>query len=117
MREKGDFEYYMAGHSSGGIDPDTYFSSTYGTGGGRNYGKMSDPRLDQMFAKQRMIFDEAERKQAVREIVRYLIEHCPYGSADATYVLNAMQPRVHAFPLGGGNFDWGGSYENVWLSR
>jgi hypothetical protein len=32
-------------------------------------------------------------------------------------VLNAMQPKVHAFPLGGGNFDWGGSYETVWVEH
>ena len=117
VRDKGDFEYYMAGHSSGGIDPDTYFSSTYGTGGGRNYGKMSDPHLDQLIAHQRTIFDEAERKKAVHEIIQYMIDQCPYGSADATYVLNAAQPKVHAFPFGGANFDWGSSYENVWIEH
>ena len=115
VRANGDFEYYIAGHSSGGTDPDTYFTSTYQTGGGRNYGKMSDPQLDQMFAKQRTIFDQAQRKQAVQEIVRYMIDHCPYGSLVADYVLNAAQPKVKQFPAGGTNFDWGEHFENIWI--
>jgi len=117
VREKADFDHYVAGHSSGGLDPDSYFSSTYGAGGGRNYGKMSDPAVDRMIAAQRTIFDDAERKKAVRDIVRYILDNCPYGGANSGYVLNASQPRVTAFPNGGSNFDWGNSYEDTWLAR
>jgi peptide/nickel transport system substrate-binding protein len=116
-RAQGDFEYYIAGHSSGGTDPDTYFTSTYKAGGGRNYGKMSDPQLDQMIAKQRTIFDEKQRKQAVRDIIIYMIDHCPYGSAVPNYILYATPPKVQAFPGQGPTFKWGDHYENIWVNR
>jgi len=116
-RAQGTFEYYMAGHSSGGLDPDTYFQSTYKTGGGRNYGHMSDPQLDQMIAKQRTIFDDKERRQAVRDIIIYMIDHCPYGSSVPDYILGATRPAVHAFPGQGPTFEWGDHYEGVWLSQ
>jgi peptide/nickel transport system substrate-binding protein len=116
VRSNSTFEYFVGGHNSGGVDPDAYFSSTYKTGGGRNYGKMSDPALDQMFDKQRTIFDEKQRKQAVRDIVTYMIDHCPYGSVDARYVLNATATKARGFlPEGTGN-QFGEHYENIWLS-
>lgn len=117
VRAQGTFEYYIAGHSSGGVDPDTYFASTYKTGGGRNYGHMSDPQLDQMIAKQRTIFDEKQRKQAVRDIIIYMIDHCPYGSAVPNYILTATPPKVQDFPGQGPTFEWGDHYENIWLNR
>jgi peptide/nickel transport system substrate-binding protein len=115
VRANGDFEYYAGGHSSGGTDPDTYFSGTFKTGGSRNYGKMSDPKLDDMFAKQKTLFDDQERKKAVRDIVLYMIDNLPYGSHVARYVLNASQPRVHDFPPGSQSFEWGDHYESVWI--
>jgi peptide/nickel transport system substrate-binding protein len=115
-RSSGNFEYYVGGHNAGGTDPDAYFTSTFKTGGGRNYGKMSDPQLDQLIAKQRTIFDETERKKAVREIVTYVIDHAPYGSVDARYVLNASALRVHDFPVEGTTNKFGEHYEGAWVA-
>jgi ABC-type transport system substrate-binding protein len=115
VRANGEFEYYIGGHSSGGTDPDTYFTSTYKTGGGRNYGKMSDPQLDGMFAKQRMMFDEQQRKKAVRDIIVYMIDHCAYGSAVPYYILYATPPHVHGFPPQGPTFKWGDHYDGIWV--
>ncbi|HTE85385.1 MAG TPA: ABC transporter substrate-binding protein [Dehalococcoidia bacterium] len=116
IRSSSNFEYYVGGHNAGGADPDATFSSTYKTKGGRNYGRLSDPQLDQMIDKQRAIFDEKQRKQAVREIVTYLIDHSPYGSVDARYVLNAAALKTHDFPVEGTTNKFGEHYENVWLS-
>jgi len=116
VRSNGDFEYYVGGHASGGEDPDNSLSSTYKTGGGRNYGKMSDPQLDQMIAKQRTIFDGAERKKAIRETVLYMIDHVPYASLVSRYVLNASQANVKDFPTEGVTTNWGDHYETVWIN-
>jgi peptide/nickel transport system substrate-binding protein len=116
-RAQGNFEYYIGGHSSGGLDPDTYFSSTYHSGGGRNYGHMSDPKLDAMLDNQRTIFDEKQRKQAVREIIMYMLDNCPYGTAVPNYILYATPPRINGFPPQGPTFKWGDHYENVWVTR
>jgi peptide/nickel transport system substrate-binding protein len=118
VRSSGQFDYFVAGHSSGGTDPDVFFSTSYQTNGGRNYGKMSDPRLDQMFTKQRTILDGAERKKAVQDIVLYMIDNSPYGATPANYVLNATQLNVHDFPAQGDTYneqaEW---YERVWVDR
>jgi ABC-type transport system substrate-binding protein len=116
VRANATFEYFVAGHNPGGVDPDAYFTSTFKTGGGRNYGKMSDPALDAMFDKQRAIFDENQRKQAVRDIIVYMIDHCPYGSVDARYVLNATKLSVHGFPAEGAGNQFGEHYENAWIA-
>ncbi|HTE86610.1 MAG TPA: ABC transporter substrate-binding protein [Dehalococcoidia bacterium] len=115
VRANSTFEYFVAGHNPGGVDPDAYFTSTFKTGGGRNYGKMSDPVLDKMFEQQRTIFDEKQRKQAVRDIIIYMIDHCPYGGVDARYVLNADRLNVRGFPAEGAGNQFGEHYENVWL--
>jgi peptide/nickel transport system substrate-binding protein len=117
VRARSDFDYWAGGHSSGGTDPDTYFTSTYKTGGGRNYGKLSDPKLDDMIAKQRTIFDEQERKKAVRDIVLYMIDNIPYSTLVSRYLLNAVQLRVHDFAASSQTFDWGSRYETVWVDR
>ena len=116
VRVAGDFEYQVSGHTSGGHDPDTYFSSTFQTGGGRNYGQMSDPQLDQMIAKQKTIFDEKQRKQAVRDVIQYLIDHSPYTVFGDRYVLNATPLRVHDFPAEGPTNKFGSYYENIWVN-
>jgi ABC-type transport system substrate-binding protein len=112
VRESGEFEYLVAGHSAGS-DPDSYFSSTYQTGGGRNYGKMSDPKLDQMFAQQRTMFDDKQRKQAVRDIIFYMADHSPYSCFVNRYLLNATQPRFQNFPAEGPTNKFGSYYENI----
>ena len=116
VRVNGDFQYFTSGHTVGGTDPDTYFSSTYQTGGGRNYGKMSDPKLDEMFAKQRTIFDDAQRKQAVRDIVLYMIDNIPYTTFSNRYILNAAQARVKDFPAEGTTNKFGDYYETIWVN-
>jgi peptide/nickel transport system substrate-binding protein len=115
-RASGNFDWYMGGHSSGGFDPDTYFQATFKTGGGRNYGKFSDPKLDDMIAKQRTIFDAAQRKQAIRDIILYVIDNCPYSCVDSRYILNAASLKVRNFPVEGTTQRGGDHYESVWLS-
>jgi peptide/nickel transport system substrate-binding protein len=116
VRANATFEYFIAGHNPGGVDPDAYFTSTFKSGGGRNYGKMSDPALDAMFDKQRAMFDESQRKQAVRDIIIYMIDHCPYGSVNARYVLNATKLSVRGFPAEGAGNQFGEHYENAWIA-
>jgi peptide/nickel transport system substrate-binding protein len=115
-RASGNFDWYMGGHSSGGFDPDTYFQATFKTGGGRNYGKFSDPKLDDMIAKQRTIFDEAQRKQAIRDIILYVIDNCPYSCVDSRYILNAASLKVQNFPVEGTTQRGGEHYESVSLT-
>lgn len=116
IRANGQFEYFISGVMVGGVDPDAYFTSTYQTGAGRNYGKMSDPKLDQMIAKQRTMLDTQERKQAIREIILYMFDSSPYTSMVGSYFLSATQGNIKAFPPEGNTFEWGDHYESVWAA-
>lgn len=115
VRARGEFEYYTGGHAIDGNDPDFWFSTTYQSNGSRNYGKMSDPHLDQLIEQQRRTFNLQERRKIVREIILYMIDHSPYGSTSAHFVLNAMQPALKGFVPEGSTVRWGHNYENVWL--
>jgi peptide/nickel transport system substrate-binding protein len=116
VRATAQFDYYVAGQSSGGTDPEVFFSTSYKTGAGRNYGKMSDPKLDAMFAKPRTIPDINERKTAIKDIALYMLDHCPYGAMPAQYTLSATQPHVHNFPAQGiTNNEVADLYEQVWV--
>ena len=76
---------------------------------------MSDAQLDQMFAHQRTIFDEQQRKKAVQDILRYMVDNIPYSALVARYVLNATQSKVEGFPAEGTSFKSGEHYESLWI--
>jgi peptide/nickel transport system substrate-binding protein len=114
VRATGQFDYYAAGNSPGGIQPDDWFSDVYQSGGSRNYGKMSDPKLDDMIAKQRTILDEAGRKKAIRDIILYMLDTSPYTFQAGVFDLNAARKEVQGTPPEGRSFKWSEHYEQVW---
>jgi peptide/nickel transport system substrate-binding protein len=114
LRASGNFDYYAAGNSPGGIQPDDWFSDVYHTGGSRNYGKMSDPKLDQMIDNQRTILDEALRKKAIRDIIVYMLDTSPYTFQAGVFDLNTSKRDVMGTPPEGKSFKWSEHYELVW---
>jgi peptide/nickel transport system substrate-binding protein len=114
LRANGQFDYYAAGNSPGGIQPDDWFSDLYQTGGSRNYGKMSDPKLDDMIAKQRTLLDETQRKKAIRDIIIYMLDTSPYTFQAGVFDLNASKKDVMGTPPEGKSFKWSEHYELVW---
>jgi len=114
LRANGQFDYYAAGNSPGGIQPDDWFTDVYQTGGSRNYGKFSDPKLDDMIVKQRTIFDETERKKAIRDIIIYMMDNSPYTVQAGVFDLNAAKKSVMAAPPEGRSYLWSEHYEGVW---
>ncbi len=54
-------------------DPDQMLQK-FITGGSSNYGKISDPVIDEFFDKQRVELDEANRAQIVKDLQKYLLE-------------------------------------------
>jgi len=57
----------------------SYNEVNYGTIGigGNNYSQMSDPYVDEMFAKGAASTDQEERKAIYKELIAYLIDFCP----------------------------------------
>ena len=73
------------------------------------------PALDRMIDRQRTIFDQPQRKAAVREALTYMIDRAPYSSWTGRYVLNATQPDVRGWNPEGESFGFGFQFETVWL--
>jgi ABC-type transport system substrate-binding protein len=85
------------------------------SGGSLNYMGWSDPQADTMIDKQRTIFDEAQRRAAVKEIVLYLIDHSPSTITANRFFLQGLKARVqnHAPEY----FLNGRQYQTVWFSE
>jgi peptide/nickel transport system substrate-binding protein len=114
LRPAGQFTYGFFGHSAGMVDPDIWLSSTYRTGGSLNFARFSDPQADALIDKQRTIFDEAQRKAVVKEIILYMIDHGPSTIGANRYFLNGVRPRVQGY-VPEYNIN-GRQYQSIWLS-
>jgi peptide/nickel transport system substrate-binding protein len=112
-----DFEYTIASLVPGQpFDPDDWFRTFWRTGGSRNYGGLSDQRLDQMIDRQKTMFDVAQRKAAVKEILVYLVENTPYTSFSGRNILNAAYPRLQDWAPEGISAIWAYQYEHTWMN-
>src|SRR5438128_11460351 len=58
-------------------DPDL-FLERYTTGDPNNWGRFSDPRIDDLFARQARVLDPSERKRLINEIDKIVLENAYY---------------------------------------
>lgn len=114
VRSERSFALYQGGHAGSIAEPDTWFTQLYRTGASRNYSGFSDARLDAMIDRQRGIFDIAQRKAAVREIILYMIDNAPWTSSSNYFVYVAVRPQVRGW-VPEGNMQ-GNNYEQFWLT-
>ncbi len=73
-RDKGNFELMVYPPVEFMDDPDL-FLGRFVTGANNNWGRMSDPRVDDLFARQARALDPVERKQLTDEIQRIVLEN------------------------------------------
>jgi ABC-type transport system substrate-binding protein len=97
LRNSGNWTYVQSGHSVGPVDPELWLSTTYRSHGSLNYSGLSDPQLDAMIDKQRAIFDDKQRKAAVRDIVLYAMDHSPSTIGAGLYYFHAVKPKVQGY--------------------
>ncbi len=95
VRSQKAFEAIFHGQVVSQTEPDAWLSELYRTGGSRNFGGFSDPKLDEMIDKQRVMFNTEERKAFVKQIVDYAADHVATVSpASAVGGLLAVKPTV-----------------------
>jgi ABC-type transport system substrate-binding protein len=111
---QGDFDLSGPIARGGHFDPDQVFRQIYYTNGGQNFGKYSDPKLEELIDKQRTIFDTNQRKAAVKDVIRYLIDNAPYTNFGAQDTPNAAQLKVQNWAAESARQP-GFQYEHVWL--
>jgi peptide/nickel transport system substrate-binding protein len=73
----GNFELIVSSPSQFMDEPDIWLNR-YVTGDTENWGRVSDPRLDDLYARQTRALDPAERKKLVHEMERIVLENAHY---------------------------------------
>lgn len=73
----GNFELIISPGVEFMDDPDQ-FLGRYATGSTQNWGRYSDPRIDDLFARQARTLDPGERKRLVNELEKIVLENAYY---------------------------------------
>ncbi len=76
-RDTGSFELIISGVFHYIDDPDL-FLQRYTTGDPNNWGRFSDPRIDDLYARQARVLDPSERKRLVNEIEKIVLDNAYY---------------------------------------
>jgi peptide/nickel transport system substrate-binding protein len=77
LRDTGNFELGVQPTVEYVDDPDI-FLRRYTTGDPSNYGRFSNPALDDLFSRQARALDPAERKKLVHQLQKMVLEHAYY---------------------------------------
>lgn len=112
----GEFEVSNLGHVFN-VDVDSLFSAHLHSKGGRNYGKFSDAKLDELIDKQRATINPEERKRLVREAEQHVLDTVPMAFLYQTASTYLVQPWVHNFtngPVSGHDY---ASVETAWVEK
>ena len=76
-RDTGNFEAIVSPGVEHIDDPDLFLGRYVGGSSG-NWGRFSDPRLDDLFARQARALDPPERKRLINEIERIVLDNTYY---------------------------------------
>ncbi len=116
-RTKGEFDVYYLPATAAVDDPDLVLGAHYKTGGGENYGKWSDPKVDQLYLEQSSTIDAAKRKTIVQDLQRYILTNANWLNKIAwagSWV--AWSPRIKNYnAVCGGAYCHRGRFETTWL--
>jgi ABC-type transport system substrate-binding protein len=76
-RDTGNFELIVAPTVEASDDADV-FLRRYTTGDPQNWGRFSDPVVDDLFSRQSRALDSAERRKAIVQLQKTVLEHAYY---------------------------------------
>src|SRR5262247_613992 len=114
-RDTGNFELMVSPSFNFMDDPDQ-FLERYTTGDSNNWGRFSDPRIDDLFTRQSQALDPAERKKLINEIDRIVLGHVYYipGIWWARTVVHWAKVKNYVAPP---NHYSNQKLQDVWLSE
>ena len=98
------------------VDPDIWLEHHLSDWRQPELRRLQRPKLDAMIDKQRAIFDDKQRKAAVKEIILYAIDHVPscFYQPEATRSMQcgpAFRSYSPEHDLNGRQYEW------IWLNR
>ena len=114
-RDTGSFELIVSPSFNFMDDPDQ-FLERYTTGDSNNWGRFSDPRIDDLFTRQARTLDVAERKKLIGEIEKIVLGHVYYipGIWWARSVVHWAKVKNYVAPP---NHYSNQKLQDVWLSE
>jgi peptide/nickel transport system substrate-binding protein len=114
-RDTGNFELIVSPSFNFMDDPDQ-FLERYTTRDSNNWGRFSDPRIDDLFTRQSRALDPAERKKYIDEIGKLVLEHAYYipGIWWARSVVHWAKVKNYVAPP---NHYSNQKLQDVWLSE
>jgi peptide/nickel transport system substrate-binding protein len=113
-RDTGNFQTIIAPGVEFMDDPDQ-FLRRYVTGDPQNWGRFSDPRIDDLFARQTRALDHGERLKLVHEIEKLVLDNAYYlpGLWWTRRVVHASKVRNYVAPP---NHYSNQKLQDVWLA-
>ena len=117
LSQEGYRGMFYGGLSGVTFDIDGFLALNFLPGGGRNYSRVSDPAIEEMFRAQRFELDQSKRRSIVADVDWYLF-------MEQTYLVpmpSARQVHAHSSRLQGFHFqpglDLGAMLERVWIDE
>jgi len=117
LRSAGDFSWFLTGHSMPTGDVSSFIGQYLITDGGRNYGKYSNPLVDELFEKQRSAVNPSERKRLLQEIERLAIEDAAWIPLFWEPSIRTWQRYVKGYTNSPINQAVQDKFEMVWLDK
>ncbi|MBI2906932.1 MAG: hypothetical protein HYX92_04685 [Chloroflexi bacterium] len=113
---RGAFDAHTHGTATALEDPDLRYGENYVTGGGRNYGKYTNLRIDELYEKQSRALDVAERKKIVREMLMILNQDNPDVPLAWSLTQIAHTKQVRNYKMASSN-QINNKHQEVWLAE
>ncbi len=110
----GNFELIVSAPTRFIDDPDVWLNR-YTSGDTENWGRIADPRLDDLFARQQRALDPVERRKLVNEVDRIVLENAYYipGLWWTRNVVHWAKVRNYVAPP---NYYTNQKLQDVWLA-
>ncbi|MBI2906623.1 MAG: ABC transporter substrate-binding protein [Chloroflexi bacterium] len=112
---RGAFDTQAHGPAVAIDDPDLRYGEHYVTGAGRNYGKYSHAKFDDLYDKQSRAVDINERKRLVREMETVLMEDNPDVAIAWQVVMIAHSMRLRNYKIASSAYI-NNRHQEVWLA-
>jgi peptide/nickel transport system substrate-binding protein len=114
-RNNSEFHSMVLGFS-GTIDPDERFQQTFMTGGGTNYVKFSDAKIDELATAARKTSNREQRAKLYREAQLRLADVGPYAFTYNYHFFDTLQKHVKGYTFNPQLVDYR-SVRETWLDK
>jgi peptide/nickel transport system substrate-binding protein len=112
----GKFDSMTYGPQTPFLDPDNFLFGMYYPGEAKNQSHVDDPIVTDMLIRQRRMFDVTKRREAIRELQRYLARQQYYVQMPSGVYVAVWDGALKNYGPNLG-YDYGGRLMAAWLDR